>query len=431
MSTRFTWMLGVVVLVSIGLLVACGGSYSASEDGLVIVPTQGQDEVQSFSFNLNNGNVSTIDSNPTIPGPPDQGFPASIVLDPTGSFAYITSVNTPNPATAPCTKTSVIVSYAVKSDGSLGQIGTTSMGSEIPVALAIDSAGKYLFVANSSVCTQNAQPTGTSGTVSVFAVGSNATLTPVANSPFPVPGVPGGGPANLVALAVTPTAFPPLYAPCSFDTPPTSEYLYVADGENNGVWAFSVNSSSGALSLISPVLSQELTAAGSVPAGIAIDPCNRYVYVSNQLSNTVSAYIICNKIITPICPAANGSLTPTIGSPFVTGNGPGPLVVSPQDNSLYVLDKSGTATAGEISAFQISYANGSLSPSNPSSIATGNAPVSIAIRSDNDWLFVTNNGSASGNGSISQYSVTPATGALAPVGTGILTYTYPWGLAVK
>jgi hypothetical protein len=44
---------------------------------------------------------------------------------------------------------------------------------------------------------------------------------------------------------------------------------------------------------------------------------------------------------------------------------------------------------------------------------------------------VTNNGSASGNGSLSQYSIAPATGALAPSGTGILTDTYPWGLAVK
>jgi 6-phosphogluconolactonase len=253
-----------------------------------------------------------------------------------------------------------------------------------------------------------------------------------------MPAAPGGGAANLVALAVTPTVFPARGSvdqspPCSLTAPPTSEYLYVADAQNNGLWQFSVNTSSGALSLIPYSPTQPDVPTGSVPSGVAVDPCDHWVYVSNQLSNTVSAYTICTSSpVLPSCPAnSEGSLVPIIGSPFPTGNGPGPLVVSPEDNSLYVLDKSANAAAGEISAFQISQANGSLSPLSSATVATGNAPVSIAIRSDNNWLFVTNNGSASGNGSISQFSVTPATGVLTPSGTGILTDTYPWGLAVK
>jgi 6-phosphogluconolactonase (cycloisomerase 2 family) len=432
MSTRFTWIIGFAVLVSIGLLVACGSNYKASEDGLIIVPSQGQDIVQSFSFNLNKGNVSTIHSNPLIPGPPDQGFPASIVLDPTGSFAYVTSVNTPDPASAPCTKTSVIATFAINSEGSVSALGSTSLSNNlIPVALAMDSAGKYLYVANSSACVLNAQPAGTPGTISVFSVGTNASLTEIAGSPFGVPAITGGGPANLVALALTPTLFNVQYAPCTANQPPTTEYMYVADAENNGVWQFSVNTSSGVPTLVPYTSSQPAAPAGSVPSGVAVDPCNRFVYVSNQLSNNVSGYIICNKVLLPDCPVANGSLAPVVGSPFPAGNGPGPLVVSPQDTAVYVLDKSSTAAAGEISAFKISYATGSLSPLNPATVTTGNTPVSIAIRSDNNWLFVTNNGSTSGNGSVSQYSVTPATGALAPSGTGILTDTYPWGLAVK
>jgi DNA-binding beta-propeller fold protein YncE len=430
MSTRFTWIIEFAVLICIGLLVACS-NYKASEDGLVIVPSQGQAIVQSFSFNLNNGSVSTIDSNPVIPGPPDQGFPGSIVLDPTGSFAYVTSVNTPNPGTAPCTKTSVIATFSVHSDGTISPIGTAPLtGNVIPVALAMDSAGKFLYVANSSVCLQNTMQTAAPGTISVFSIGSNASLSEIAGSPFSVPSIAGGGVANLVALALTPTTFNVQYAPCTITVPPTTEYLYVADAENNGVWEFSVNMSSGVPTLLSQTVSQTLAATGSVPSGVAVDPCNRYVYVSNQLSNTVSGFSICNNnncsgVVPP------GGLLPVVGSPFNTGNGPGPLVVAPQDKALYVLDKSATVAAGAISGFQISYADGSLSPLNPATVATGNDPVSIAIRSDNNWLFVANNGSASGNGSLSQYSVAPATGALAPSGTGILTDTYPWGLAVK
>ena len=439
MFIRFTWVLGFVALVSIALLVACSGNYSPSNDGLVLVPSQGEAIVQSFSFSLNKGGVSTIDSNPTIPGPPDQGFPGSIVIDPAGAFAYVTSVNTPDATTDPCTKKSVIASYKINTDGSLNAPLSTNLGQNvIPVALAIDSAGKYLFVANSSVCEPNNLQTGAPGTVTVLSIGSNAALTAVGT--FPVPATPGGGPANLVALAVTPTVFPKQGSvdqspPCSLKNPPSSEFLYVADAQNNGVWMFSVDTSSGNLTLIPYSSTQADAPAGSVPSGVAVDPCGQWVYVSNQVSNNVSAYKICNIVSQPICPVASGALAPITGSingsTFPTGNGPGPLVVSPEDNALYVLDKAANATAGDISAFQISQSNGSLSPLSPATVATGNMPVSIAIRSDNNWLFVTNNGSASGNGSISQYSVTPATGALAPSGSGILTDTYPWGLAVK
>jgi 6-phosphogluconolactonase (cycloisomerase 2 family) len=50
----------------------------------------------------------------------------------------------------------------------------------------------------------------------------------------------------------------------------------------------------------------------------------------------------------------------------------------------------------------------------------------MAIRSDDNWLFVSNYTAAT----ISQYSITPATGVLTPLPTTI-TDNYPWGIAVK
>ena len=55
MSKRLAWLLGVVVLVAIGLLVACGSNYSASSDGLVLVGSQGSGLIETFSFNLGTG----------------------------------------------------------------------------------------------------------------------------------------------------------------------------------------------------------------------------------------------------------------------------------------------------------------------------------------------------------------------------------------
>jgi DNA-binding beta-propeller fold protein YncE len=53
-------------------------------------------------------------------------------------------------------------------------------------------------------------------------------------------------------------------------------------------------------------------------------------------------------------------------------------------------------------------------------------PTAIAVRGDDNWLFVTNFNAAS----VSQYSITPATGALSVAPT-IQTDNYPWGVAVK
>jgi DNA-binding beta-propeller fold protein YncE len=51
---------------------------------------------------------------------------------------------------------------------------------------------------------------------------------------------------------------------------------------------------------------------------------------------------------------------------------------------------------------------------------------SMAIRGDDNWLFVTNQLSAS----LSEFSITPVSGALTPA-PSIPTDNSPWGVAVK
>lgn len=127
----------------------------------------------------------------------------------------------------------------------------------------------------------------------------------------------------------------------------------------------------------------------------------------------------------PSCPVADGSLVAVSGSPFVlsgSANGTGPLVVDPFGNNVYVI---GTLS-NTISAFKISPISGSLLALTPPTVATGLQPTSIAIRNDDNWMFVTNFNAAT----VSQYSVTPATGALT-VQPVIQTDNYPFGVAVK
>jgi len=436
MSKRFAWVLGVVVLVAIGLLVACGTTYNSSFDGLVLVSSQGSGLLETFSFSLNSGSIAAVNNPPSQTGDLTcvlNGIPSSIVADPAGAYAY-TIITANQSDCGSSSKATGIAAFKIKSDGTM-----TASGSVVPdpnpMRLLMDSTGKYLFVAE-----------GLKGTVNSYAIGSGGSLTPVpgtfnltlpAGSEFQTP--------NFAAVAVTPMVLPPLVngvqqAVCSSpgNNPPTSEYLYAADSVNNVVWEFSVNTSTGALGnppnrsqvpyFPSPT-SPPTGLALSVPAGVAVDACNRFVYVSNNLQNTVSAYTMCNGMPTAsaqYCPAtADGSLVAITGSPFnLSGgaNGPGQMMTDPFGNYLYVLD----LLSNQISTFRISTVSGSLTADTPAVVATGLQPTSFAIRSDDNWLFVANFQSAT----LSQYTITPATGALTPLPV-TTTDNYPWGVAVK
>lgn len=436
MFTRSTWLLGVLILLAIGVLVACGSHYSASSDGLVLAPTHGMEIIQTYSFNLSTGHSSAID-NPVTP----TGQPSAIVLDPTGAFAYV--ILTQNSAISG--SATGIATFKVNSDGTLSSAGMLTLNPVVPtpgappvpvvpVALAMDAAGKFLFVADTA--TTDSLGNGVPGTVSVLTIGSGGSLSETAGSPFFVPTVAGGTNPNIIALAPTPTVFPvlntatgSLNATCSQQVVPTTQYLYVADAANNTVWDFEVDTSSGALGAPGSDGSPPGAPTASVPSGVAVDPCNRFVYVANQNSNNVSGYTICNGSATSssTCQAQDGSLV-SVGAAVSAGDGPTALAIDPLGNYLYVL--GGQATVSNPNAlfgYRISQVTGTLSALTPPSVATGTTPVAIAIRSDDNWVFVANYGSAT----VSQYTLTPATGALSPSGTGIVTDNFPAGVAVK
>jgi 6-phosphogluconolactonase (cycloisomerase 2 family) len=225
-----------------------------------------------------------------------------------------------------------------------------------------------------------------------------------------------------VALAITPTVFPALDAACSGTAAPTTEYLYAADAANDALWEFSVDPSSGVLGNPPNHSSVPSFATGSVPSGVAVDACNKFVYAANQNSNNVSAYTICNggPASSAACQSSDGSLVPVPASPFSAGNGPDAIAVDPLGNFVYVVNK----LANTLSGYRISPVSGSLG--NASTVTTGSTPVSIAIRSDDTWVFVANYSSAN----VSEYSLTPATGGLSPQAP-ITTDNFPFGVAVK
>src|ERR1700730_13614369 len=231
MKTRFTWVLGVAVLVSAGLLVACSSKYTSTSNGLVVVSTQATAVMDTFSLDLGNGHISQIFN---VNGPPTPGVPTAVVLGNGGNFAYVLVTAS---ATLPGS-VSGVATYSVSSDGKLSLVG-----SPVPVAgtaMTMDSAGKLLFVAAGA-------------SISVFSVGGDGTLS--ASASVALPAQTGGATPNASALAVTPTIYPPAFSVCSANPPPTTENLYVTDSLNNIVLNYSV-ASTGDLTLVPPSISE-------------------------------------------------------------------------------------------------------------------------------------------------------------------------------
>ena len=452
MSKRF-WLLGLVGLISAGLLVACGSNYNPSSNGLVLVGSQGSSVIQTFSFNLNSGHVASISNSTNDTGSMTcilNGQTSSMVVDPAGKYAYVIFF-----ANSQCSNAKQgIAAFQIKSDGTIAQVGSLitlnsptviitgapppNNSESVPVnpnTLSMDAAGKFLFVANRATVDNSNQ--SVPGSVSVLAIGSGGRLTEVTGSPFFVT-TPASTAAQVtndfVSVAATPTVFPGIgingtqNSVCSVPSnpPPTSEFLYAVDTVGYQLFEFQVDTSTGVLTAPTGLTAIPSFPTDAVPIGVAVDPCDRFVYVSGNLHNKINAYTICSTVIANgVCPIANGKLNEVSGSPFsVTGsaNALGPLVVDPYGNNVYVV---GTGS-NTVSGFKISPVSGSLTALNPATVNTGANPKSIAIRGDDNWMFVTNYGSAS----VSQYSITPATGALSVLPT-IQTDNYPFGVAVK
>lgn len=409
--------------------------------------------MQTFSLDLSNGHVSQVNN---VDGPPTPAIPGAVVLDPTGTFAYVIVQPT---STVP----GAIISYKVGSDGKLaaGVAGPTPQPESptvyvpcvtassttvsvavtptpvVPGSLAIDSAGKYLFVADVSttgqtqpyLCNGSTQTATVAvpGAISVFSV-SNGSLTEVAGSPFALPAeasgsgssAASGSAGSATALAVTPTVFPVQFAACSGHTAPTTENLYVADSVNNVLLNYSV-SSSGVLTLVPASATTPGVTTGTTPSGVAVDACGQFAYVANAVSNSVSAFTIC-AAVSQNCQQADYGLHQVSGSPYSAGDAPGPIAVDPFAKYVYVVDTG----SSQLSGFRISPSNGSLTPIANTPVATNSGANSIAIRADGNWIFVANFNSAN----VSQYAITQATGALT-LQAPFITLNDPTGVAVK
>jgi 6-phosphogluconolactonase (cycloisomerase 2 family) len=146
-------------------------------------------------------------------------------------------------------------------------------------------------------------------------------------------------------------------------------------------------------------------------------PTVTFAYVSNQ-DNTISAYLV----------SADGALTALPSSPFPGGNNPAGLAVDPSGKFLYVANVLGANVSGYAIA-----SDGALSPIPGSPFPAASGAISVAIEPTGKFLYVPSCGadcSGSGAGAIAAFSITPGTGVLVPVpGSPFTAGTYPYAMA--
>jgi 6-phosphogluconolactonase len=245
--------------------------------------------------------------------------------------------------------------------------------------------------------------------------------------------IPGGGGGEIVAYredpnsgALTQLAGSPIVAGSAVESivvHPSKKYMYAANSGSNNVSLFTI-SAGGALTEVTPRVN-----TGTAPTLLAMDSAGSYLFVANSGSNDISVFSISgstgvltqvgsnvpigatalNMKISPsgtvlyltaagapgyiqAFPVNQGVIgpTPVSGSPFITGNQPFGLAITPSGGFLYATDKQNQS----IWEYTIN-SNGSLSNLSNSPIGeTYSNPVGLLVDSSGKYLYVANQGSA-------------------------------------
>ncbi len=206
--------------------------------------------------------------------------------------------------------------------------GASSNHVIVPTAVTVLASGNDVFV---SAYDSSVSPSV--GYIFGFSVGSDGTLTALANSPY---------------LAGThPSAI----------TSSSSTYVYATDFAGGNVLGYSV-SGSGDLTL----LSGSPYPTGNQPTGVVVDPSFPFAYVVNSLDASVTAYSVNNGVLS------------NIGS-YTTGLQPVAIGIDPSTNHfLFTVNFLGNTVSG----FELSNTAGTLLDSQFSPYPTNAQPVAAA-----------------------------------------------------
>jgi 6-phosphogluconolactonase (cycloisomerase 2 family) len=313
--------------------------------------------ISAFAIDPGSGGLTVL------AGSPFEAFFRSfaIAAHPSGKFLYVTGIGRPSDLF----EYTISVFTINPATGALTRAAGSSNGTGAPSgphSAAVHPSGKFIYVADGR------------NHVSAFTIDTaTGALTVMAGSPFEVE-------YNTRSVAVD----------------PSGKFAYVTMSlypDSNGISAFTIDPSSGALTEVagSPF------AALDDPISITIDPSGKFAYVANNYSDNVSAFTI---------DAATGALAEVPGSPFATQDDPTSIAIYPTGKFVYVVN----AGSDSISVFAVDPATGALAEVPGSPFVAGDNLSSIVL--DPSGMFAYLHDYYPG---LSAFKINPATGALTEV----------------
>ena len=273
--------------------------------------------VHAYSIDRATGALSEIVGSPSPAGNPGHGYLGALLMHPSGKFVYALDVDRGAWA------------FRVAASGALVQVEGSPFGpGGYPRDIAIDPSGQYAFVPgflNNRLYTLRIDTT-------------SGALTQIAET------FAGDSPSGVAV-------------------DPSGKFAFVASGggpsgENAGVWSFSIDPATGTLTQIGSV------AAGAYPYRVTVHPTGKFAYVTNLMSNDISAFSI----------DAMGALT-SIGAPVTTAIYPRSVTVDSSGRFAYVTSYDSKT----ISGYRIDANTGVLTEMDGSPLATTNSPLSMTI----------------------------------------------------
>ena len=418
---------GIVVLVAClalsVFLLNCGSSNSRPA-GVLFVTSAGANTVQSYSINLNNGDLSQLNTSATTCSSGSCGAPGNIILDPTKAVAFV--LNQGDSAASPAVPPS-IYGYTTQSNGSLSgtadvstSLGVFNPGDSIAptgTEMVRDSAGKFLFVVTQgNVLSGGAlQPQllvfGTQpGSTSLTAVGT-LPLTRI--------------PTAISAITVTLQNPPPGAQSPETLLFVTSDKDLVAHNDNT-VSVYTVDSSGN--------VSEEPNSpypTGTLPSAVlpVFTQSNfMFVFIANGTpNNNIVTYQVCIAV-SSTCSNTDvqfAKMTP-VGSATAVGTSPVNMITDATRSFLYVANSQ----SNSVSAFRISPTTAKLTALSPATVSTGATPVALALHPNGEFIYSADSGSGNGVGSISGFTVNLTSGSLGG-GIQVSSSPQPAGLVAK
>jgi len=202
------------------------------------------------------------------------------------------------------TDASSVSVFRIQDDGALESLDNVALAADsCPTMIALHPNGKFLYVVNSSA---TGGDWGDNASIGAYAYSTdNGAITEIAGSPFswPLDEVTGKTGSTIVNMAIT----------------PDGRFLYAGDVTNEEIMIFSINASTGALTLEGEV------AVDNDPQSVAVSPSGKFLFVGLFADYGIQTFVI----------QANGELIEAEYSPYAVNGDYVWLALTPDGKYMY------------------------------------------------------------------------------------------------